>query len=243
VSTLLKKYLRIVLRPMMPGWPDEGRRLVQGPPFKRMLARISFASSASSTVLNAGAGEGSFSQLLLAIPGVSRVVELDLGYRLRSPSAIDPRQRFVAASLTNIPLIDASCDLILCSEVLEHIEDDGAALDELCRVLAPGGWLLISVPTPPAVFDPAHVREGYTAKELSTMLDRRGLEVIETGSCMYAAFKLTMRLWRRFGRLPKAPIWTLAVADRMFPMGSPMDLLILARVAKADFRGRRAIHQ
>lgn len=167
------------------------------------------------------------------MPGVSRVVELDSSYRLRTPTAIDPRQRFVAASLTNIPLADASCDLVFCSEVLEHIEDDGAALDELSRVLAPGGWLLISVPTPPAIFDSAHVREGYTAEELGTMLDRRGFEVIETGLCMYAAFKLIMRLWRRFGRLPKAPIWTLAVADRMFPVGSPMDLMILARATKS----------
>ena len=224
----------------MPGWPDEGRRLVQDPTFKRMLAQIPIASSVS-TVLNAGAGEGSFSRLLLAIPRVSCLVELEPEYKLRTPAAIDSRQRFVAASLTNIPLVDASCDLILCSEVLEHIEEDGAALDELSRVLAPGGWLLISVPIPPAVFDPAHVREGYTAEELSTMLDRRGLEVIETGLCMYAAFKLIMRLWRRFGRLPKAPIWTLAVADRVFPMGSPMDLVILARSSKGNFRGRSPV--
>jgi ubiquinone/menaquinone biosynthesis C-methylase UbiE len=220
----------------MPGWPDEGRRLVQGPPFKRMLGVIQVSSSASSTVMNAGAGEGSFSRLLLGITGVSRLVELDPGYRLRTPTAIDPRQMFVAASLTNIPLVDASCNLILCSEVLEHIEHDGVALDELSRVLAPGGWLLISVPTPPAVFDPAHVRQGYKLEELSAMLDGRGFEVIEIGLCMYAAFKIIMRLWRRFGNLPKAPIWILAVADRMFPVGSPMDLIILARAAKANPR-------
>ena len=48
--------------------------------------------------------------------------------------------------------------------MLEHIADDGAALDELRRVLAPGGWLLIAVPTPPAAYDPNHVREGYTGR-------------------------------------------------------------------------------
>lgn len=227
----------------MPGWPDEGRRLVQGPVFRRMLARVPAASSASSTVLNAGAGEGSFSQLLLAIPGVSGVVELDPGYRLWAPTSKDPRQRFVAASLTNLPLVDATFDLVLCSEVLEHIENDGAALDELSRVIAPSGWLLISVPTPSSVFDPAHVRQGYTAEELSSMLDRRGFEVIDTGLCMYAAFKLIMRIWRRFGRLPKASIWTLAFVDRCFPLGNPMDLVILARSAKADFRVRWPVPQ
>lgn len=53
-----------------------------------------------------------FSRLLLAMPGVSRVVELDQGYRLRTPTAKNPRQRFVAASLTNILLAGASCNLI-----------------------------------------------------------------------------------------------------------------------------------
>src|SRR5277367_6150453 len=101
VSTLLKKYLRIVLRPMMPGWPDEGRRLVQGPLFRRMLDRIPVASSGSSTALNAGGGEGSFSPLLVARSGVSRVVELDPSYRLGAPTTKSPRQHFVAASLTN----------------------------------------------------------------------------------------------------------------------------------------------
>jgi SAM-dependent methyltransferase len=225
----LKQFLSTALRPLMRGWPDEGRRLVQAPPFKRMLARVPLASSVSLTVLNAGSGEGSFSPLLLGTRGVSRVVELEPSYRLRLPVVIDSRQRFVAASLINIPLIDASCDVCFCSEVLEHIEDDGAALDELRRVLKPGGFLMISVPTPPAVFDPAHLREGYTIEDLRAMLSRRGFEVVETRLCMYAAFKLILRLWRRFGRLPKASIWALALADRIFPLGRPMDLIMMAR--------------
>src|SRR5712692_4175749 len=169
-----KKLARIVAWPLKSGWPDEARRIVQGPRLRRLIDRTALAPGRALTILNAGAGEGSFSPMLLAIPGAARVVEMDNSYRVSARATSDHRQHAVAASLTKIPIKSASFDLVLCSEVLEHIDDDAAALDELCRVLAPGGWLLISVPTPPAVYDPNHVREGYTAPGLTRMLGDRG---------------------------------------------------------------------
>lgn len=137
----------------------------------------------------------------------------------------------VGASLTAIPARDAAFDLIVCTEVLEHIADDGAALDELRRVLAPGGWLLITVPTPPAIYDPNHVREGYTAEDLAAMLRARNFQIIDTRFCMYAGFKLIMRAWRRYEWLPRVSIWLLSLVDSWCPLGRPMDLLMLGRLA------------
>lgn len=48
--------------------------------------------------------------------------------------------------LTAADLPDASFDGVICSHVLEHIADDGAAMRELCRITAPGGWCLVMVP-------------------------------------------------------------------------------------------------
>jgi len=48
--------------------------------------------------------------------------------------------------LTKADLPDASFDAVICSHVLEHIEDDAAAMRELCRITAPGGWCLVMVP-------------------------------------------------------------------------------------------------
>jgi len=49
--------------------------------------------------------------------------------------------------ITNIQFEDASFDRIICSHVLEHIEDDAKAISELYRILKPGGKALIAVPT------------------------------------------------------------------------------------------------
>ena len=48
--------------------------------------------------------------------------------------------------LTALELDDGSTDVVLCLHVLEHVRDDAAAMRELHRVLAPGGWAIVQVP-------------------------------------------------------------------------------------------------
>lgn len=55
----------------------------------------------------------------------------------------------VPADLTDLPFPDRRFDLVLTSHVLEHIRRDAAAMDELARILRPGGEAIILVP-----FDP-----------------------------------------------------------------------------------------
>jgi len=45
-----------------------------------------------------------------------------------------------------MPFADASFDMVLATDVIEHVEDDGRALEEIQRVLTPGGYLLLTVP-------------------------------------------------------------------------------------------------
>ena len=61
-------------------------------------------------------------------------------------SALEPGRSDLALDLTAIALPDSSFDAIVCSHVLEHIDDDAVAMRELHRVLAPGGWLIVMVP-------------------------------------------------------------------------------------------------
>jgi len=52
----------------------------------------------------------------------------------------------VAGDGTKLPFTDSSFDRIIASEVMEHVPDDNAALDEFIRVLRPGGTIAITVP-------------------------------------------------------------------------------------------------
>ncbi len=52
----------------------------------------------------------------------------------------------IRADITRLPFRDGSFDLIICSHVMEHIDDEAAALHNLRRVLAPGGRTIVMVP-------------------------------------------------------------------------------------------------
>ncbi len=60
----------------------------------------------------------------------------------------DLEQPYVDLQLdvTAIDLPDGSFDAVICSHVLEHVEDDKTAMRELRRITAPGGWCLVMVP-------------------------------------------------------------------------------------------------
>jgi SAM-dependent methyltransferase len=48
--------------------------------------------------------------------------------------------------ITRLALPDGAFDAIICTHVLEHVQDDAAAIAELYRVLAGGGWMIVMVP-------------------------------------------------------------------------------------------------
>jgi SAM-dependent methyltransferase len=59
---------------------------------------------------------------------------------------LDPAGVDLQLDITRMTLPDGACDAVLCSHVLEHVPDDGAAMRELRRVTAPGGWCVVMVP-------------------------------------------------------------------------------------------------
>jgi SAM-dependent methyltransferase len=87
---------------------------------------------------------------------------------------------------TKLPLADDSIDLVVAFDLLEHLEDDDAAVREVHRVLRPTGTYLIAVPADPRLWsahDEAvdHVRR-YTRAELLALLDRGGFEAADVRS-------------------------------------------------------------
>ena len=107
-------------------------------------------------LLDLGCGEGRHAiSACLAQPveavGVDRRAQDLQTARARArqfaPKSDKVRQPLLAlAEARGLPFADLSFDQVICSEVLEHIHDYGAVIQEIHRVLKPGGRAAVSVP-------------------------------------------------------------------------------------------------
>jgi SAM-dependent methyltransferase len=59
---------------------------------------------------------------------------------------LDPKKGELCLDITELALPDGAFDAIICSHVLEHVEDDEAAIRELRRVVTLDGWVIVMVP-------------------------------------------------------------------------------------------------
>lgn len=78
-------------------------------------------------------------------------------------------------------LEESSADVIACFDVLEHLQNDQAALKKISHALKPNGIFLFSVPATPWLFGPhdraaSHYRR-YNRKEVEKKLNQSGLEI------------------------------------------------------------------
>jgi SAM-dependent methyltransferase len=89
--------------------------------------------------------------------------------------------RYCRTSGTELPFRDGSFDVVMASDVLEHIERDGKAVSEIARVLRPSGSVILSVPAHGWLFSPhdmalQHFRR-YSKRALRDLLERNRLRV------------------------------------------------------------------
>ena len=133
-------------------------------------------------VLEAGCGEGYGADLIAGV--ASRVVGLDYDEQaVAHVRACYPRVDVRRANLAELPLPDASVDVVVNFQVIEHLWDQGQFITECARVLRPSGLLMISTPnritfspgcdTP---INPFHTRELNVA-ELTELLEHAGFSV------------------------------------------------------------------
>jgi SAM-dependent methyltransferase len=125
------------------------------------------------------------------------VIYSELSFRaMRTLRAAQQRGRYLVADGTRLPFADCGIDHVICSEVLEHVENDQAAIDELGRVLRPGGVAFITVPHRKAYFaaDDRFVRHfrRYEIPEMQAKLEHAGLRLRSTRKVLGPLEKLTM---------------------------------------------------
>jgi ubiquinone/menaquinone biosynthesis C-methylase UbiE len=84
------------------------------------------------------------------------------------------------SDITAIPVESESFDVVLCTEVLEHVPEPIAALEEMSRVLRPGGRLFVTAPLGSGAHqEPYHYYGGFTRHFYATMLPRFDMELVE----------------------------------------------------------------
>ena len=87
----------------------------------------------------------------------------------------------VGALITSLPFADAAFDLVCALDIVEHVDDDAAALEELSRVARPGAPVLLSVPLHPELWnafdDFVGHRRRYRPELLTEILGRHGLTI------------------------------------------------------------------
>lgn len=84
----------------------------------------------------------------------------------------------VVADVTQIPFRDAAFDSALCTEVLEHLPEPGRCLDEIHRVVKPGGSVLVTAPMTVHTHSEPYDFYRYTEYGLRYLLEKHGFEVV-----------------------------------------------------------------
>lgn len=101
--------------------------------------------------LEVGCGLGYFSNKASRLG--AKVSGIDIGPKLVAINKkLTPNGKFMVSSASKLPFKDESFDVVLSTEVIEHVENQKAALKEMSRVLKKNGILVIT--TPNRIFKP-----------------------------------------------------------------------------------------
>jgi SAM-dependent methyltransferase len=213
-----------------------------------MLARAAVAAARPILALDVGCGDGAATAVAIErcrlVPGAEvKMIGLDW-----SRLALDrARARGIAVARAavdgaGLPLASASVDVVIMSELIEHLVDPDGALEEAARVLVPGGTLLLSTPNLAAWYNrvllavgvqplftevslrgvfgrPGHVVAGhlriFTRRALEELLASRGFVAIEITGAPYHDVPGPLRpVDRAFCRTPSLASILLASARR-----------------------------
>ncbi|MDQ3433982.1 MAG: class I SAM-dependent methyltransferase [Actinomycetota bacterium] len=146
-----------------------------------------FEEYVSASVVEVGPGIGTFSERVLGAGAASLLLvepEPSSAEVLEDLFAGDERVRVIREQLPEAPTLAAQQgrhDFILCQNVLEHIDDDAAAVKAMGAALRPGGRMTLLVPAHPRLYNSLDRAYGhhrrYGRERLRHLLEQAGMEV------------------------------------------------------------------
>jgi SAM-dependent methyltransferase len=180
-SAVIRNTMLTRLALKMVGVPHIGLRIRAGLVFREIR------KFRPRTVIDAGAGNGLYTLELASCGFTVQGIEINHDKASRvgryAREAKLPNATLQTADLTVRAEKVEKADLVICSDVLEHIESDAEAVATLAALVRDGGLLVVTVPrvSPFAARVEnrfGHVRVGYTENQLGTMLESSGFEVL-----------------------------------------------------------------
>lgn len=169
-------------------WWFRGRQQILESILRRELAHQRAAGVIPRRLVTVGCGPASgLGWLAASLGGSGLVIGVDadpsgaLRTRRERAEAVPSGVAFAYGRAEATPLRSASCDAVLALDVLEHMDDDAAALAEAARVVRPGGLVLVTVPAFPSLWGNqdvvSHHKRRYTAVTLARTFERAGLQL------------------------------------------------------------------
>ena len=164
---------------------DQGRYVVGSKNAATRDAWVAEALAAlpsGARLLDAGAGECQYKKHCCHLKYVAQDIAVydgngDTGLQTGS---WDFSQIDIVSDILNIPEPDATFDAVLCTEVLEHLPDPVRALDEMARLLRPGGMFIITAPFWSLThFAPYHYATGFNRYFYEFHLGRLGFDIVD----------------------------------------------------------------
>jgi len=155
---------------------------------KRAVKRTVPRQGSDMGILDAGSGFGQYAYFLARQYPRAQVKGVEY-----KQSLADDCEAFARASnMQNLTFVQGDLlayedepvyDLIICVDVLEHIEDDAGLMKRFSRWMKPGGRVILSTPSlyrkheHDGSFVGEHFRDGYTREDITEKLNRAGLDI------------------------------------------------------------------
>ena len=102
----------------------------------------------------------------------------------------------LAGDATSLPFAEGQFDIVLATDTIEHIDDDRKALQEIHRILVPGGYAMIAVPAFASLWGlqdvVAHHKRRYRTADLTEKIQSSGLEIQQV---YYFNYLLFVPIW------------------------------------------------